>query len=75
MMARFKCYLDHHPIIKTKNLVPLWQNFLDPCMKVLSVLSCFVIKLMRKRGSVVECLARDRKTVGSSITSGTALCH
>ena len=41
----------------------------------LYLMSFFAASLERERsGSVVECLTRDRRAVGSSLTSVTALC-
>ena len=54
----------------------LFENSLDPDLLALLALienTCLQLEWERS-GSVVECLTRDRRAVGSSLTGVTALC-
>ena len=54
------------------------QNAFCACIRNILKIVMFVIKKMKlvweRSGSVVECLTRDRRAAGSSLTGVTALC-
>ena len=48
--------------------------YYDTTRNTLFINSCQIHDIRERSGSVVECLTRDQRAVGSSLTGITALC-
>ena len=73
-MMDFYFMLSYSPDLLSLYLFPYCYRGRKPSSKHISK-QCLPLTLLRERsGSVVECLTRDRRAAGSSLTGVTVLC-